>query len=68
VIDAVRSTHATTVFFEPLVSPRLAEAVASAAGVRTAVLDPIEGQPRQGDYFTAMQSNLRALRAALGCR
>jgi hypothetical protein len=36
--------------------------------VRTAVLDPIEGQPRQGDYFTAMQSNLRALRAALGCR
>jgi len=67
VIDAVSSTHTTTVFFEPLVSPKLADTVARSAGVRTAVLDPIEGQ-RDGDYFTSMQANLRALRAALGCR
>jgi zinc transport system substrate-binding protein len=68
VIDVVDSTHATTVFFETLVSPKLAETVARATGAKTAVLDPIEGQPKEGDYFTAMRSNLRALRAALGCR
>ena len=73
VIDTVHSTHATTVFFETLVSPKLADTVARATGARTAVLDPLEGltpaeQKRGENYFTVMQSNLRALRAALGCR
>ena len=73
VIDVVRSTGATTVFFETLVSPRIAETVARETGARTAVLDPIEGltpaAERGGaDYFTVMRSNLRALRTALGCR
>ena len=72
-IDVVRSTHATTVFFETLVSPKLAETVARATGAKTAVLDPIEGltpaeQQRGDNYFTIMRENLRALRAALGCR
>ena len=73
VIDTVRSTHATTVFFETLVSPKLAETVAHATGAKTAVLDPIEGltaaeQKRGEDYFTVMRENLSALREALGCR
>jgi zinc transport system substrate-binding protein len=73
VIDVVRSTHATTVFFETLVSPKLADTVARATGAKTAVLNPIEGltpveQRRRENYFTVMQENLRALRAALGCR
>jgi zinc transport system substrate-binding protein len=73
VIDVVRSTHATTVFFETLVSPKLADTVARATGAKTAVLDPLEGltpaeQKRGENYFTVMQGNLRALRAALGCR
>ena len=63
----------TTVFFEPLVSPRLAETVAREAGATTAVLDPIEGltddeADRGDDYFTLMRANLAALRKALGCR
>jgi zinc transport system substrate-binding protein len=71
-VDEVRRTGATTVFFEPLVSPRLAETVAREAGVRTAVLDPLEGlTPEQedagADYFSVMRENLAALRAALGC-
>jgi zinc transport system substrate-binding protein len=73
VVDLVRSTHATTVFFETLVSPRIAEAVASETGARTAVLNPIEGlEPSEAakgaDYFSLMRSNLAVLRAALGCR
>ena len=72
-IDLVRREHVTTVFFERLVSPRLAETVARDAGAKVAVLDPIEGltpseQARGADYFTLMRQNLRELRSALGCR
>ncbi len=72
-IELVRREHVATVFFERLVSPRLAETVARDAGVKTAVLDPIEGltpaeQDRGFTYFTLMRQNLRELRTALGCR
>jgi zinc transport system substrate-binding protein len=72
-ISLVRREHVTTVFFERLVAPRLAETVARDAGARAAVLDPIEGltaseQARGYSYFTLMGDNLRQLRSALGCR
>jgi zinc transport system substrate-binding protein len=72
-VDVVRASDATTVYFERLVSPRLAETVARETGTKTAVLDPIEGltdtERKQGaDYFTLMRANLRALQAGLGCR
>lgn len=73
VVDLVRRTHATTIFFETLVSPRIAETVAHETGAKTAVLNPLEGltpeEARGGeDYFTLMRSNLAQLRTALGCR
>ena len=73
VIKLVRRTHATTVFFERLVSPRLADTVAREVHARTAVLDPIEGltpteQKRGDDYLTLMRQNLANLRKALACR
>jgi zinc transport system substrate-binding protein len=73
VIQLVRRTHATTVFFERLVSPRLADTVAREVGARTAVLDPIEGltpsERQHGQtYLTLMRENLAALRKALACR
>jgi zinc transport system substrate-binding protein len=73
VVDVVRRTHTTTVFFERLVSPRVADTVAREAGANAAVLDPIEGltpseQSRGDTYFTLMRRNLAALRQALGCR
>jgi zinc transport system substrate-binding protein len=69
----VRREHIHTVFFERLVSPKLAQTVAHEAGAKTAVLDPIEGlttdEQRQGaTYFSLMRQNLRELRAVLGCR
>jgi zinc transport system substrate-binding protein len=72
-IDLVRREHVTTVFFERLVSPKLAQTVARDAGAKTAVLDPIEGltpaeQARGADYISLMRRNLRELRSALGCR
>jgi zinc transport system substrate-binding protein len=73
IVDEVRRSGATTVFFEELVSPRIAETVAHEVGARTAVLNPIEGltpaeQERGEDYVSVMRSNLAALRRALGCR
>jgi zinc transport system substrate-binding protein len=72
-VQQVRRTHATTVFFETLVSPRLADTVAREVGLRTAVLDPIEGltaaeQKQHLNYLSLMRRNLATLRKALGCR
>ena len=72
-VDRVETSGATTVFFETLVSPKLAETVAREAGVETAVLNPLEGLTDDEiaageDYFSVMRSNLAALQKALGCR
>ncbi|GJF28560.1 zinc ABC transporter substrate-binding protein [Kitasatospora sp. NE20-6] len=57
----------TTVFFESLVSPALANSVANDLKLKTAVLDPIEGiKGGKGDYFSVMRQNLAHLRTALG--
>lgn len=72
VIEDVRAHGATTVFFETLVSPRLAETVARETGASTAVLNPLEGLTedelgRGEDYFSLMRVNLQTIRQALGC-
>jgi zinc transport system substrate-binding protein len=61
----------TTIFSETLVSPAVAQAVAGDLGLRTDVLDPIEGitdASRGRDYLAVMRSNLAALERANGCR
>ena len=73
IVRRVRDSKATTIFFETLISPRLAETVARETGARTAVLDPIEGLTedaigRGEDYLSVMRMNLASLRRALDCR
>jgi len=69
VADLARRHRATTIFFETLVSPKVAESLAREVGATTAVLNPIEGlEPGSGDdYFSVMRTNLATLRTALGC-
>ncbi|SCL22352.1 metal ABC transporter substrate-binding protein [Micromonospora inyonensis] len=70
VTEEAREHKATTIFFEELVSPKVAETIAKEVGAKTAVLDPIEGLSADntgGDYFSVMRSNLENLRTALGC-
>lgn len=62
-----RAKGVTTIFFEALVSPKLAETVAKEIGAKAAVLDPIEGVEEGSDYVSVMVRNLVALRDALGC-
>ena len=60
----------TTIFYETLVSPAVAEAIAGDLGLATDVLDPVEGitsQSRGQDYLSVMYANLAALRKAGGC-
>ena len=64
----VRDEGVTTIFFETLVSPKVAQTLAADLGVDTAVLDPIEGlADPDSDYFSIAEANLTALRVALSC-
>jgi zinc transport system substrate-binding protein len=67
VTDLARTRGVTTIFFEDLVSPKVAQALAREVGARAEVLSPIESPPATGDYFTVMRENLVRLRRALGC-
>ncbi|MFJ8748642.1 metal ABC transporter substrate-binding protein [Streptomyces sp. NPDC102441] len=62
---------ATTVFFETLASDRTAKTLAKDLGLKTGVLDPLEGitdKSAGADYIEVMQSNLTALQKALGAK
>jgi len=67
VADFARSHHVTTIFFESLVSPKVARTVADEVGAKTAVLDPIEGVTGTDDYLSVMRRNAATLHTALGC-
>jgi zinc transport system substrate-binding protein len=71
-VDLVQKRHVTTIFTETLVSPKVADTLAREAGVKTDVLDPLEGLTKArvaagDDYVTVMDDNLARLRTALGC-
>ncbi|WP_245581285.1 metal ABC transporter substrate-binding protein [Propionicicella superfundia] len=60
----------TTIFFETLASPAIAESIATDLNLKTDVLDPLEGvtEDSQGtNYMEIMDSNLTALKKANSC-
>lgn len=68
--DLIRSDGITTVFSERLASREFADSIANDVGIRTAVLDPIEGlsdATANQDYLSLMRMNLSALQHANGC-
>ena len=73
IVRLARHRKVQAIFFEPLVSRRLAETLALEVGARTLVLNPIEGltgaeaAARKG-YHDLMAANLDSLRDGLGCR
>ncbi|MGW7466688.1 metal ABC transporter substrate-binding protein [Streptomyces xantholiticus] len=61
----------TTVFFETLASDKTAKTLAEDTGLKTDVLDPLEGitdRSKGDDYIEVMRSNLAALQKALGAK
>ena len=69
VADLVRERGVTTIYYETLVDPSVAETLAAETGATTAILDPLEGllEGSTGDYVTVMQANLAEVRAGQGC-
>lgn len=68
--DIVREQQVTTIFYEELVSPKVAESIARDVHVKTAVLSPIEGLSdanSQETYLSLMRENLQELRKANSC-
>ena len=71
IVDFARDHDAQYIFFETLVSPRLAEAVAQEVGAGTLVLHTLESLTAEElaageSYLTLMRSNLVSLEKALG--
>ena len=71
VADFVANNDVQTVYSETLVSPEVAETLARETGVRTAVLDPLEGLSGESageDYLAVMRANLAVLQEGQPCR
>ena len=69
----IREQNIRYIFFESLVSPKVAEALAREVGAETLVFNPLEGlttveQAAGMDYFGVMMNNLDNLKTALLCR
>lgn len=70
IIKFAKDHNVKTIFFEDLVSPKVAKTIAKEVGAKAEVLDPLEGltdkeQKAGEDYFTVMKANIQKLKAAL---
>lgn len=73
VVDLAKRKNVKYIFFEKLISPKLAETIAAEVGAQTLVLDPLEGisdddSSAGKNYFTVMEDNLKNLHTALQCK
>ncbi len=70
IIDFCKEKDIKVIFFEELVSPKVAQTIADEVGVATDILNPIEGltaeqEEANMDYIGLMKENLEALKRAL---
>ncbi|OWA33161.1 ABC transporter substrate-binding protein [Saccharibacillus sp. O16] len=70
VIEFAKQHQVKTIFFETLVSSKVAETIAAEIGAKTDVLNPLEGLTSEEtaageDYLSVMRKNLEALSRAL---
>jgi zinc transport system substrate-binding protein len=70
--DIVEQRGVRTLYSETLVSPKVTETLADDLGVKTAVLDPLEGLSEDAtaagdDYVSVMRANLAELEEGLVC-
>lgn len=70
IIEFVRKNKVKAIFFEDLVSPKVAESIAGQTGAKALRLNPLEGlteeeQAKGEDYVSVMEQNLNTLKEAL---
>ncbi|HAZ28358.1 MAG TPA: ABC transporter substrate-binding protein [Candidatus Magasanikbacteria bacterium] len=73
IANFAREKNITHIFFETLVSPKLAETIAKEIGAQILVFNPIEGlteaeRASGKNYISLMEENLKNLRTALLCQ
>lgn len=73
IIKLAKENNINYIFFETLVSPKIAETIALEVGATTLVFNPIESlsvaEEKSGeDYFSIQRKNLINLRLALNCQ
>jgi zinc transport system substrate-binding protein len=66
IIEFAKTNGVKTIFFEELVSPKMANVIADEIGADTAVLNPVEGLTQEQidageDYFSIMKINIDTL-------
>lgn len=70
IIQLAKKKEINTIFFEELVSPKVANTIAKEIGAKTEVLNPLEGLSEEQmdageDYFSVMRTNLKQIKKAL---
>ncbi|WP_434509584.1 metal ABC transporter substrate-binding protein [Desulfitobacterium sp. AusDCA] len=70
IVNFVKEKQLKYIFFEELVSPKVAQTIAQETGATATVLNPLEGlseadQQAGKDYFSVMRDNLEVLKKAL---
>ncbi|WP_438350392.1 metal ABC transporter substrate-binding protein [Paenibacillus sp. FA6] len=70
IVKFAKEHNVTTIFFETLADPKVAETIAKEIGATTDVLNPLEGLTKEEtqnnmDYISVMKKNLEALVKAL---
>lgn len=70
IVRFAKQNNVKYIFFESLISPKVADAIANEVGAKTEVLNPLEGltedEIKAGkEYFLVMRENLRVLSKAL---
>ncbi len=65
IVNEIKADGAKRIFYDPLEKSKLADAVASEAGIQTAPLYTFEGDSENRDYLTIMKLNLEQLKKGL---
>lgn len=70
IADFAKKNNVKYIFFEDLISPKVADAIANEVGAKTEVLNPLEGLREDkikagSEYFSVMRDNLKVLSKAL---
>ena len=71
--ELARENKINYIFFETLVSPKIAQTIAAEVGAKTLVFNPLEGLTPEDEvsgknYFSIQRENLANLRLALNCQ
>ena len=69
VAEVIKANKVSTIYYETLVDPKVAQTIADETGAAAVMLDPLEGlAPNStGDYVSVMKANLTALKKGQEC-